>query len=144
MTSPELENLTKIGKLKREAFSRAEFQNFLKSGSARLRDAENVGLSMESRFDLAYNAAHAFALAALRVSGYRSEQRYVVFQALEHTVQFPQPQRRVLIKAHGHRNDAEYEGAPVDDAQLLAELISTTQMLEQAVRSLSLGDAAQK
>lgn len=70
MTSPELENLVKIGKLKREACSTGEFNGLVKSGAARLADAGNPALAMESQFDLAYNAAHALALAALRHRGY--------------------------------------------------------------------------
>lgn len=51
----------------------------------------NATLAIESRFDLAYNAAHALALAALRARGYRSDNRYVVFQALPHTLGLPAP-----------------------------------------------------
>jgi len=36
-------------------------------------------LSLESCFDLAYNPAHALALAALRWNGYRSDNRYIFF-----------------------------------------------------------------
>ena len=50
------------------------------------------GLSLESRFDLAYNAGHALALAALRFRGYRSESRYLVFQCLQHTIDLPPQQ----------------------------------------------------
>lgn len=55
---------------------------------------------LESAFDLAYNAAHALALAALRWHGYRSENRYLVFQALAHTVGFPPAKWRVLDLCH--------------------------------------------
>lgn len=51
-------------------------------GRVRLKDAANATLGLESRFDLAYNAAHALSLAALRWHGYRSENRYLVFQTL--------------------------------------------------------------
>jgi hypothetical protein len=61
-----LENLVKIGKLKAELFSETEFKGLVSSASKRLADARNEALSAESRFDLAYNASHAFALAALR------------------------------------------------------------------------------
>lgn len=111
MTSPELDNLVKIGRLKREACTRAEFDGLVASGTARLVDAANPALAPESRFDLAYNAAHALALAALRHRGYRSENRYVVFQALPHTLGVPAPTWRVLAKGHERRNLAEYEGA---------------------------------
>ena len=61
----------------------------MQSGLRRLDDAGRRELSLESRFDLAYNAAHALALAALRLRGYRSESRYLVFQCLQHTLDLP-------------------------------------------------------
>ena len=65
MTSA-LENLAKVGSLKLEAFSQADFDGLLRSGKRRLADACKADLSIESRFDLAYNASHALGLAALR------------------------------------------------------------------------------
>ena len=65
---------------------------------------------LASRFDLAYNAAHALSLAALRFHGYRSENRYIVFQVLQDTLQLPPSLWRVLDQAHARRNRAEYEG----------------------------------
>ena len=62
----DLENLARAGQLKREPPSQAEFDGLVGSGEARLRDAKKMELSLESRFDLVYNASHAFALAALR------------------------------------------------------------------------------
>jgi hypothetical protein len=85
-TSPELENLVRIGKLKREVGSQRDFDGLVRSGTARLADAARLELSLEGRFDLAYNAAHALALAALRHRGYRSDNRHVMFQALPHTL----------------------------------------------------------
>lgn len=82
MSSAELENLVRAGKLKREPPALKELRGLRKSGEARLKDAQRDELSFDSRFDLAYNAAHAFALFALRRTGYRSENRYLVFQAL--------------------------------------------------------------
>jgi hypothetical protein len=89
MTHPQLDNLVKIGQLKTEPPAEAELQGLLRSGRRRLTDAERGELSLESRFDLAYNAAHALALAALRAKGYRSESRYLVFQCLQHTLDLP-------------------------------------------------------
>jgi hypothetical protein len=63
------------------------------------------------------------ALAALRWHGYRSEKRYIVFQALAHTLKLPAEQWRVLDDAHRRRNIAEYEGVvDVDQALLDAVL----------------------
>lgn len=117
MTSSPLDNLARIGKLKTEQPAQAELDGLVRSGLVRLRDAENATLSLESRFDLAYNAAHALSLAALRWHGYRSENRYLVFQSLTHTLLLEATQWRVLNQAHNKRNLAEYEGdLDVDDA----------------------------
>jgi hypothetical protein len=86
MTSVELENLARIGKVKRESPVQSEIDGLIQSGRARLTDARNSSLSRGSRFDLAYNAAHAFSLAALRHCGFRSDNRYIVFQALPNTL----------------------------------------------------------
>jgi hypothetical protein len=66
MTSAELENLARIGKLKKEPPLLREYEGLLRSADSRLADAENESNSLESRFDLAYGASHALALAALR------------------------------------------------------------------------------
>jgi hypothetical protein len=60
-----LDNLARVGQLKAEPPSRAEFEGLIRSGSARLSDAANERLSVYSRFDLAYNAAHALALRTI-------------------------------------------------------------------------------
>lgn len=86
MSKEKLDNLARIGKLHHQTPSRREFDGLFTSGIARLRDAQHRELSLESQFDLAYNAAHALALAALRWHGYRSDSRYLVFQCLQHTV----------------------------------------------------------
>ncbi len=136
MTSSELENLVKIGKLKREACSARELAGLLASGAARLTDAANPALALESRFDLASDAAHALALAALRHRGYRSDNRYVVFQALAHTLDLPTPIWRVLAKGHERRNRAEYEGALDVDERLLADMMDAARTVLARVRAL--------
>jgi hypothetical protein len=72
MASP-LENLSGSGKsLVAEPTDAKEFSGLKRSGLARLADAAHSGLSLEGKFDLAYNAAHALCLAALRWHGYRA------------------------------------------------------------------------
>lgn len=71
MKSKNLDSLVKIGQIKKEPFDEKEYNGVVNSGKARLKDAQITSLSPESRFDLAYNAAHALALAALRKCGYR-------------------------------------------------------------------------
>jgi len=136
MFLPELDNLVRIGKLKAEAGTQIEFDGLMRSGTVRLRDAANTTNSMESRFDLAYNAAHAISLAALRWHGYRSENRYLVFQSLTHTVKLPAEQWRVLDQAHRKRNLAEYEGDLEIDDELVAALIRVAREVVQRAQAL--------
>lgn len=58
-SSQALANLARIGQLKAEPPDARERAGLLRSASVRLHDARQVILSLESRFDLAYNAAHA-------------------------------------------------------------------------------------
>ena len=67
------DNLAARGLLRAEAPTTDEVSGLLRSGAARLADAKNQSPSLESRFDLAYNAAHALSLAALRSAGYRDK-----------------------------------------------------------------------
>jgi hypothetical protein len=65
--SHPLDNLCGPGKaLQPEAPDANELAGLLRSGNARLKDARNPTLALESQFDLAYNAAHSLCLAALR------------------------------------------------------------------------------
>ena len=136
MPSDALENLARAGKLKAEPAAQSEFDGMLRSGIARLRDAQNTQLSNDSRFDLAYGAAHALSLAALRWHGFRSDNRYLVFQCLPHTLQLAAEQWRVLDRAHRKRNLAEYEGDLDIDAELLAALIRVTNEVAKRVSAL--------
>ena len=78
MTSPNLENLVKVGHLKREPGDRKEFDGLVRSARVRLADARNNTLSLESRFDLAYNAAlrWPWRRCAGRATGQTSATRY--------------------------------------------------------------------
>lgn len=123
----------KIGQLKVEDATPEEIAGLIRSGVARLKDSKNGSLSIESRFDLAYNAAHALSLAALRYHGYRSESRYLVFPCLQHTLNLPNEQWRVLDRAHRKRNIAEYEGDIDVDEQLVQALIRVTDEVARRV-----------
>ncbi len=124
MPSP-LENLAGPGKaLRAEPPDAAELSGLLRSGRARLKDAGNTKLALESRFDLAYNAAHAFCLAALRSHGYRSGNRFIVFQVLPHTLGLGPEVWRVLSKCHDIRNAGEYEGDLQIDERIVTDLLA--------------------
>lgn len=139
MAIEHLQNLERINQLKPERPSKEEFDGLIVSGQRRLKDAENKELNLESRFDLAYNAAHSLSLAALRWHGYRSNNRYLVFQCLEHTVNLQGEKWRVLDQAHRKRNLAEYEGIVDIDPSLVESIIRVAREIEANV--LAFGEA---
>jgi hypothetical protein len=113
-----------------------EFAGLVRSGLARLKDAERDSNSLDSRFDLAYSAAHALCLAALRHHGFRSSKRYIVFQVLPDTLGLGPEVWRVLSKAHDTRNRTEYEGAIDVDERLLSDLINACRTVADKVKQL--------
>src|SRR5207247_3113734 len=104
-----------------------------RAGLERLKDAENEANSLDSRFDLAYSAAHALCLAALRHHGFRSSKRYIVFQVLPDTLGLGPDVWRVLSKCHDMRNRTEYEGVLDVDERLLADLIASCRKVAEKV-----------
>lgn len=136
MPLAQLDNLVRTGRLKPEPAAQAEIDALVRSGNARLKDAGSATNSIESRFDLAYGAAHALSLAALRWHGYRSQSRYLVFQSLAHTLKLAAEKWRVLDQAHRKRNLAEYEGSLDVDEELLAALIRVASEVAKGVAAL--------
>ena len=114
----------------------AEFAGLKRSGLALLQDAGNSSLSLEGRFDLAYNAAHALSLAALRWHGYRAGNRYIVFQVLPHTLGLGPEVWRVLAKCHEVRNLGEYEGDLNVDERIVTDLIAACKAVVAALDKL--------
>ncbi|MCA3003528.1 MAG: hypothetical protein ACK5RJ_04865 [Burkholderiales bacterium] len=136
MTSA-FENLCGPGKpLKAEPPDAAEFAGLLRTGKRRLDDARQEVLSIESRFDVAYGAAHAFCLAALRWHGYRPSHRFIVFQLLPNTLGLGPEVWRVLAKCHDMRNLLEYEGEVHVDDRILRDLLTATEAVMAKVIAL--------
>ena len=99
MSNTALENLAKIGQLKKEPASALDIKRLLDMAHKHLDDAKRESNSIEGRFISAYSVGHAAGLAALRWHGYRSENRYLVFQTLQHTVGWTAVQWRQLDSA---------------------------------------------
>ncbi len=133
-----LENLVRIQQLNKEPSDLYEFDGLVKAATDRFNDSQVEELSFASRFDLAYNAAHGLALAALRAAGYRSDKRYLVFQCLTYTTDLDKMQIRLFSRCHEKRNLAVYEGQYEKDEQLLTELILNTKVLLQYVKGIKL------
>src|SRR5581483_1192826 len=137
MSKRELDNLVEIGSLKKESPSRYEYDGMIKSARRGLADAQNPTIETDSQFDLAYEAAHKFALAALRREGYRSENRITVFQTLVHTLGVSNADLQIFLKAHNEHNLASSQGRIDIDEKLLADLIAATKRLSAAVGKLT-------
>jgi hypothetical protein len=137
MADDPLANLARIGQLKTEPRNVAEVQRLIAMAETRLADASLSHVSIEGRFTSAYSAGHAAALAALRWHGYRSENRFTVFQCLTHTLAWPASQWRVLDSAHQKRNLAEYEGYFEVEESMVSELCALVTALIEDVKSLS-------
>jgi len=142
MTLEKLENLVKINQLKQEPPDQKEFDGMLASAKRRLQDANLEGLSEEGRFSLLYGAAHSVSLAAMRWHGYRSDNRYLVFQCLQHTIGLDSLKWRVLDQCHRIRNLAEYEGHLEISSQLIKELNEICE--ELIIRVVALGKILDK
>lgn len=136
MSSESLDNLVKIGKLKVGPSSDGEITGLVQRGLVKIEDYKRLDLSADSRFDLAYNAAHALCLAALRQAGYRSGNRYIVFQCSQHTIGLESQYWRVLSDAHRERNVAEYEGDIVVNQQLVEALVRVVDIVAERVQEL--------
>lgn len=133
----QLDNLCGPGKpLAAEPPDAKEFAGLKRSGLARLADVETATLSLESRFDLAYNATHALCLAALRWHGYRAGNRYIVFQALPHTLGLGPEVWRVLAKCHEIRNLGEYEGDLNVDERIVTDLLGACRLVRDKLDTL--------
>lgn len=137
LTLPELENLVSTGALQRQAPDSSEIATLLKSARTRLKGADNKELETANRFYLAYGSAHASAVAALRLHGYRAKNRSIVFQALQHTVGWAPAGWRVLLNAHNLRNDMDYEGVGEVDDTIAGALLAAAKQLARDVTALS-------
>lgn len=124
--SSSLQNLARAKQLNAEPPSATQIGRLLKSAETQLADSRNTALAAHSRFSLAYNAAHAFALAALRAAGYRPSSaghRKIVFQVLGATAGAPPALWLALDRYHDRRNASEYEGAPPASAVEAEDII---------------------
>lgn len=72
----------------------------------------------------------------MRWHGYRSENRYLVFQCLAHTLELDAAKWRVLALAHERRNQSEYRGELNVDERLVGEIIAVAREALAATEKL--------
>jgi hypothetical protein len=82
------------------------------------------------------------SLAALRWHGYRSGNRYIVFQLLPHSLGLGPEVWRVLDKCHQLRNLGEYEGDLNIDERIVADLLAACRAVAARVQALAPIDEA--
>lgn len=109
-----LENL--IGKgLQREASDATEIRRLRQKIEAKLADARNEQISLDSRFDLAYEALLQLGLTALRANGLRPDSRgghhVVALQTLDTTILYPREKLRLLDRFRRQRAAGLYDGS---------------------------------
>lgn len=123
-----LENL--IGKgLQQEPASPEELRRFLNKIATKLADAQSETLSLDSRFDLAYEALLQIGLAALRANGYRPDSRgghhLLALQTLNTTIGYPREKLRLLDEFRRQRATGLYDGS-FDPSKAEVQAILTT------------------
>lgn len=123
-----LENL--IGKgLQQEPASPEELCRFLNKIATKLADAQSETLSLDSRFDLAYEALLQIGLAALRANGYRPDSRgghhLLALQTLNTTIGYPREKLRLLDEFRRQRATGLYDGS-FDPTKAEVQAILTT------------------
>ena len=133
MSIAALVNLVKIWQLAVEPRNEHEIHRLLHMAQTHLADAQQPSVSVEGRYLSAYAAGHSAGLAVLRHHGYRSENRYIVFQSLTHTLGWPAERWRLLDAAHRARNLAEYERFMEVELSQVTALISVVSMLLSGV-----------
>ena len=123
-----LENL--IGKgLQQEPASPEELRRFLNKIATKLADAQSETLSLDSRFDLAYEALLQIGLAALRANGYRPDSRgghhLLALQTLNTTIGYPREKLSLLDEFRRQRATGLYDGS-FDPSKAEVQAILTT------------------
>lgn len=118
--------------------SRAEIDTHLANGQDYLQDAAQVAVSRAGRYKAAYDASHAFALAAIKMRGFRPKEgghRQSLFAALAHALPATERDQPVFEQAHKERNRSEYDGAPIDitDSKLQALVAAAANLQEETL-----------
>jgi len=127
-----LDNL--IGKgLLHEPTSATEIRRFLAKIAIKLNDARSEQISLDTRFDIAYEALLQIGLTALRVNGLRPVSRgghhLLALQTLNKSIGYPQDGLRLLDEFRRQRAAGLYDGSfDPSDAEVQAILETVTDL----------------
>lgn len=133
-----LQNLLKIGRLKAHTATAAEVQRLLAAVERNLKDAQQTGISDETRFDAGYKAVMQCALAAMLAQGYRpstSEPGYHVtlIQSLPLTLGVDNTTWVLLDALRRKRNANDYLGDAVTP-DMVTECVAQGMQLRDVLR----------
>ncbi len=138
MSLQNLDNLVQRGLLQKEPARKDEVARLLGAADATLADSRIQGVSVASRFTMAYQAALGFSLIALRARGYRTSshqpgQHSIAIQSLPLTVSFPQSDTNALDSFKEKRHRGAYEGMLTTSEKEVAELQGLATKLRECV-----------
>ena len=109
MSSANLENLVLRGLLERRAPDHDEIRSHVRTAKDLLAMARLAGAPERGRFFNLYEAAHAVALAGLKLAGYRSKEgegsRQIVLSLAEQTLALRRGASAALSDANRLRNN---------------------------------------
>ncbi len=131
-----LENLLKIGQLKRHATDAAEIERLREAARRNLADARVAAISVETRFDAAYKAIVQVSLAALMANGFRPDtnrpgHHMTLVQSLTKTIGLGGDRVTILDTLRRKRNLADYTGEDIDESSMRHCLHEAEQLLTE-------------
>lgn len=123
--------------LQAEPTDAAEITRFLAKIDAKLADCQSDSISLDTRFDIAYEALLQCGLAALRAHGLRPDSKgghhVMALQTLPTTIGFPKEKIRVLDEFRKQRAAGLYDGSFNPSEAELRALVDTAIGLRQAL-----------
>ncbi|MBD1401263.1 hypothetical protein [Pelovirga terrestris] len=133
-----LENLIGRG-LEHEPSRKPEIQRLLEKIATKLTDSRNQTVSLETRFDIAYEALLQIGLVALRSHHLRPNSRgghhVIALQTLPLTIGYPREKLRLLEEFRKQRAAGLYDGSFTPSESELNELIAVVSELQSLLMS---------
>ena len=131
-----LESLLQTGQLKEHSVDGKEIRKLLAAARRSLKDARVEEISLELRFDAAYNSILQSALIALMVNGFRPSTNQpghhrTVLQLLPKTMGLPAKRLAVLDTLRRKRNVSNYDGEDIDEGSFLQCVKEAERLLEE-------------
>jgi len=133
-----LDNLVGRG-LEREATDRVEIGRFLAKMDRKLADSRSSAITLDSRFDLAWEAVLQIGLTALRANGLRTTSQAghqaLAIQTLDKTIGVDKDRIRLLETFRKNRSAGLYDGNFEPSEAEVDSIIRTADALHAALLS---------